>query len=118
MPNYQPRISIRTLPSNEIRFQYLVFPYANLCTGPLQNRQESFCIGPYLVWKDTSEHWQRFLNCNRPSAHLSMYVGREGTPLSNMWIATPIAAQKILNVVQWQLLTAALFYLSWCRFPG
>lgn len=109
------RIPIRTFPNPKVRLQYLIFPYADFSVGTLGN-EGSFACGPFVIWRDTIENWQRFLNFPRPSNHLSMYVGRDGKPISTMWIGT-LNESKAITQEHWQRLTAVLFYLAWARLP-
>ncbi|MGC2743761.1 MAG: hypothetical protein WA672_11265, partial [Candidatus Angelobacter sp.] len=109
------RIPIRTFPNPKVRLQYLIFPYADFSVGTLGN-EGSFEFRPFVIWRDTIENWQRFLNFPRPSNHLSMYVGRDGQPISTMWIAT-LTESWTLTQEHWQRLSAALFYLAWARIP-
>ncbi len=68
------------------------------------------------MWRDTEENWQSFLMFSRPSNHLAMYVGRDGKPISTMWIAT-LEQFQVIGQEHWQRLSAALFYLAWSRIP-
>jgi len=98
-----------------VRLQYLIFPYANFSVGTLV-KQSSFEFRPFVLWRDTVENWEYFLKFPRPSKHLSMYVHRDGKPISTMWIATLQHSQTIAQE-HWQRLSAALFYLAWARSP-
>jgi hypothetical protein len=109
------RIHIRSLPNTKVKLQYLVIPYADFRVGPL-NGSDNFKFGTFFLWRDTPENWQKFLHCARPSRHLAMYVGRNGSPLGSMWIASLVNnADSVYD--RWQWLIACLFYLAWARVP-
>jgi hypothetical protein len=107
------RKSLREFPSVPVRFQYLIYPYANFHIGAL-GKARSFKIGPFDVWHDDEENWQRFLTVERPAKHLGMYVDRDGNPLDTIWIAT-LEKGALASAERWQHLTAVLFYLAWSR---
>jgi len=109
------RKPLRELPSVAIRFQYLIYPYANFHVGPL-GKAGCFKIGPFDLWRDEEANWLRFLGVLRPASHLAMYVDRDGNPLDTIWIAT-LDKGASASVERWQHLTAVLFYLAWARIP-
>jgi hypothetical protein len=115
MTKKAPRIPIHTMPSHQVQMQYLVIPYADFRVGSL-GALDNFKFGPFLLWRDSAENWQKVLNRSRPSKHLAMYVGRDGSPLGSMWIAS---LEKPVRSIyhRWQWLIAALFYLAWARIP-
>jgi hypothetical protein len=110
-----PRLPLRSLPNPKVQVQYLVIPYADFRVGSLGGL-DHFTFGPFELWRDTTDNWPKYLACPRPSKHLAMYVGRDGTPLGSMWIASVPNSQK-LAADHWQWITAALFYLAWARIP-
>ena len=109
------RKPLREIPAVAVKFQYLIYPYANFHVGVL-GKEKSFKIGPFDVWRDDEENWQQFLGVSRPAKHLGMYVDRDGKPLDAIWIAT-LQKGASLSVERWQHLTAVLFYLAWARIP-
>ena len=98
-----------------MQLQYLVIPYADFRVGPL-GALDNFKCASFLLWRDTDENWKKYLDCPRPSKHLAMYVGRDGSPLGSMWIAS---LENSVGYVygRWQWLIAVLFYLAWARVP-
>jgi hypothetical protein len=106
------RKPLKQIPSVSVRLRYLVYPYANFHLG----QESAFNIGPFEVWRDQEESWQRFLKIPRPAKHLQMYVDRHGQPLQTVWIATPADGIAVQSE-HWQHLTAVLFYLAWARIP-
>lgn len=111
----QKRVPLRQILNPSIRLQYLIYPYADFHVGTL-GQQDSFNIGPFVVWRDTEHNWRQFLNVTRPAAHLEMYVDRKGNQLQTMWIATSANRSNVASEY-WQHLTAVLFYLAWARIP-
>jgi hypothetical protein len=109
------RKPLRELPAFAIRFQYLIYPYANFHVGPL-GKASCFKIGPFDLWRDEEANWLKFLGAFRPTSHLAMYVDRDGNPLDTTWIAT-LDKGASASVERWQHLTAVLFYLAWARIP-
>lgn len=109
------RILLQSRLSPRVKLSYLVFPYANFSVGGWGERT-SFEFGPFAVWPDTDDNWRRFLKFPRPAKHLSMYLGRDGRPLTTLWITTFTSSQKI-GQDRWQRLAAALFYTAWARIP-
>ena len=108
-------IPSRSFQKPKVKLEYLVFPYANFSVGTM-GKQESFEFRPFVLWRDTENNWQTFLNFPRPSKHLSMYVGRDGKEIPTMWIAT-LQKPQALGQEYWQRFVAALFYLAWSRVP-
>jgi hypothetical protein len=98
---------------HKVQMQYLVIPYADFRVGPL-GALDNFKFGGFLLWRDTDENWQKYMNSTRPSKHLTMYVGRDGFPIDSIWIAS--LEHPVPSVYdRWQWLIAALFYLAWAR---
>lgn len=106
------RKPLKQPPSVSVRLRYLVYPYANFHLS----QEYVFTIGPFDIWSDQQDNWQRFLNIPRPANHLRMYVDRHGQPLQTIWIATPTNGIDVSSE-HWQHLTAVLFYLAWARIP-
>ena len=115
MSKKQQRIPLRSFPNPKVKLQYLVFPYANFSVPSLGGR-DSFEIGPFVLWRDTDKNWLHFQQFPRPSTHLTMYVGRDGKPISTLWVAA-MPHSKNLGYISWQHLAAALFYIAWARIP-
>jgi hypothetical protein len=109
------RKPLRELPAIAIKFQYLIYPYANFHVGPL-GKAGYFKIGPFDLWRDEEANWLKFLGVFRPASHLAMYVDRDGNSLDTIWIAT-LDKGASASVERWQHLTAVLFYLAWARIP-
>jgi hypothetical protein len=111
----QSRIPLRSFPNPKVKLQYLVFPYADFSLGAM-SQQDNFQFGPFALWRDTEASWPTNQNIQRPSNLLSIYVDRDGKPLTTLWIAT-LPHTTATGPVQWHQLSAALFYLAWARIP-
>jgi hypothetical protein len=109
------RIPLRTFPSPKAELQFLVFPYVRFLTN-IPILSDSFKFGPFVLWRDTEENWATFQRSPRPSDLLSMYVGRDGKPLTDLWIATT-QHSSASGSIGWQHLSASLFYIAWTRIP-
>jgi hypothetical protein len=113
--NKTARIPIRSFRPVKTLLEYAVFPYADFRAGP-PTPLDSFKLGHFNLWKDTSENWNKYLSCPRPSQHLAIYVDKRGNPLTSMWLATR-DKERQGSYEDWNRLTSVLFYLAWARTP-
>ena len=71
------RRPLRELPAIAIKFQYLIYPYANFHVGPL-GKAGCFKIGPFDLWRDEEAHWLKFLGSLDPRVIWQcMWIGTE-----------------------------------------
>ena len=108
------RIFRQGLRLSKAKFEYLLLPYVRFTLVGAEDQQNSFAFGGFSVWEDTPENWPRFLGFSRPDTHLSMYVGRNGQPVSGGWVAS-LSSGVTVDGQKWQQLVAALYYLIFAR---
>ena len=99
------------------KFQYVVLPYIRLRVQGLDRNMNDISFGGYRIWKDNKENWQNNLGILRPANHLARYVDQKGTPLGDLWIATPARGNRVYGE-GWKHLVATLFYLCFARNPS